>query len=247
MESGPQKKRDEIVGKDRIPSSGGMRMDMTGRSEGDSIGDNQRVLNQSEKYGARVSGGEINRKNPNEYNGVSPIDQKNTQKNRSAGFDESKESPRRSRWQSHKEKRAAVKQAILEKEKELKQTKKEKATLFSYSPVFLLALLKDLLDLVGIGSLPGIGTIITFCISILIFLLFFLIKSNSKLVDSRFIMKRGVVLLLGSMVEGFAFGLNFLPIETITIFVIFMMDRHLSDKSIERINNIIHLFKKRAG
>lgn len=155
------------------------------------------------------------------------------------------ESVKLSRWQAHRAKRAAVKQGLLEKEKELEQTKREKATLFSYSPVFMLALLKDLLDLTGIGSLPVIGTIVTFCISLLIFLLFFLIKANTKLLDTRFFMRMGVTLLLGSAVEGFAFGLNFLPIETITMFIIFFMDRHFSDESIERINSMIHLFKKR--
>lgn len=154
------------------------------------------------------------------------------------------ESVKSSRWQRHRAKQALAKQALLDKEKDLEQTKRERATLFSYSPVFMLALLKDLLDLVGIGSLPVIGTIVTFCISILIFLLFFLIKANSKLLDTRFFMRMGVTLLLGSAIEGFAFGLNFLPIETITMFIIFFMDRHFSDESIERINNMIHLFKR---
>lgn len=173
--------------------------------------------------------------------------QRGTQEEQISDSDDSEDFKRRSRWQSHKEKRIAKKQALLEKEKELKQTKAEKATLFSYSPIFLLALFKDLLDLVGIGSLPGIGTIITLCISILIFLLFFLIKTNSKLLDMRFFVRMGVTLLFGSMVEGFAFGLNFLPIETITIFVIFMMDRHFSDKSIERVSNIIHLLGRKSA
>lgn len=151
---------------------------------------------------------------------------------------------RMSRWQKLKASRLAKRLAIEEKEKELAQTKKEKASVFSYAPVFLIAVLKDLLDFVGIGSLPGIGTIITICCSILIFLLFFLIKSNSKLMDSKFVMKRGVILLSGTIIEAFGFGINFLPIETMTVGLILFMDRHLSEKSIERLNAVLHLLKK---
>jgi cation transport ATPase len=154
------------------------------------------------------------------------------------------EAVKESYWKRRRAKRAAVNQALREKENELHQTKKERATWFSYSSVFLLALLKDSLDLAGIGSLPGVGTIVTICFSILIFLLFFLIKSNSKLLDSRFFIRMGVGMLLGSMVEGFAFGLNFLPLETLTVGIIFFMDRHFSDEAIERIMNTIHFFKK---
>lgn len=122
-----------------------------------------------------------------------------------------------------------------EKHRELAEVKKNKPGWIGYSPIFTVALFKDMLDLALVGSLPGIGAVVTLCFSGLIFLMLMLVRTNKKLIDSRFLIKRGVVLLLGSLTEGFIFGLNFLPIMTITIAIIYMMDRHLSDKQIERI------------
>lgn len=126
-----------------------------------------------------------------------------------------------------------------EKHRELAEVKKNKPGWISYSPIFTVALFKDMLDLALVGSLPGIGAVVTLCFSGLIFLMLLLVRTNKKLIDSRFLIKRGVVLLLGSLTEGFIFGLNFLPIMTITIAIIYMMDRHLSDKQIEKIIKIL--------
>lgn len=84
-----------------------------------------------------------------------------------------------------------------------------------------IALLKDLLDLVGLGSLPGIGTIVTICFSFFIWMLMTLFdrsggKSNNKMV-------RGLVLVGFSLVEAIGFGLNFLPIETVTVIALYIM------------------------
>jgi hypothetical protein len=97
---------------------------------------------------------------------------------------------------------------------------------FSYMPALSVALLKDLLDLTLIGSLPGIGTIITFCFSILIFLL--LMMSGSK--QRRSLAKKGLILLIGTITEGLFFGLNLLPIETMTVFFIYLTDKHAGKK-----------------
>lgn len=137
--------------------------------------------------------------------------------------------------------------AVENKKKELEETKASQPTLFAYAPALMVALLKDLLDLVGIGSLPAIGTVITICFSLLIFLLLLLTRANHKLIDARFIIKMGVVLLLGSIVEGFAFGLNFLPIETIVILIIYLMDKHFNDEQIEKITAALHLLHKGKG
>jgi hypothetical protein len=126
-----------------------------------------------------------------------------------------------------------------EKHRELAEVKKNKPGWIGYSPIFTVALFKDMLDLALVGSLPGIGAVVTLCFSGLIFLMLMLVRTNKKLIDSRFLIKRGVVLLLGSLTEGFIFGLNFLPIMTITIAIIYMMDRHLSDKQIEKIIKIL--------
>jgi hypothetical protein len=100
--------------------------------------------------------------------------------------------------------------------------------LLAYAPAFLAALLKDLLDLVGIGSLPAIGTVLTLCFSLLIFLLLWAFAGTSRKSHGAVrsgVLKSGKVLLAGTIVESLFFGLNFLPIETLTVYIIYRMDK----------------------
>lgn len=92
-----------------------------------------------------------------------------------------------------------------------------------YGGLAMIALLKDLLDLALVGSLPGIGTVVTACFGFLIWMLMTLFdrsggKSNNKTA-------RSLVLLFASLVEAIGFGLNFLPIETLTVLALYMMAR----------------------
>jgi hypothetical protein len=52
-----------------------------------------------------------------------------------------------------------------------KTSASQTVTLSSYAPMLMAALFKDLSDLAFIGSIPGVGTVVTFCASILIFFL----------------------------------------------------------------------------
>jgi Zn-dependent membrane protease YugP len=101
----------------------------------------------------------------------------------------------------------------------------------TYIGAFLTALLKDLLDFTLIGSLPGIGTIITICFSLLI--LFFLVLAGASR-KSYNLTKKGLLLLLGTGAEGLLFGLNFLPIETLTVYAIYRMDKKQRQQKEER-------------
>jgi hypothetical protein len=85
------------------------------------------------------------------------------------------------------------------------------------------AMFKDLLDFVFIGSLPVIGTVITAGLSFLIFALLFLTGSKNQ--TSR----RVIVLGLTTIVEGIFFGINFFPLETAAVFVIYYLDRNSSE------------------
>jgi hypothetical protein len=69
------------------------------------------------------------------------------------------------------------------------KAKKHKPHLILYIPAFSVAIFKDLLDWVGIGSLPAIGTVITIVCSALIFILLLLFKANKNLADSHFLLK----------------------------------------------------------
>lgn len=93
-----------------------------------------------------------------------------------------------------------------------------------YGLAFALALLKDLLDLAFIGSLPAIGTVITFCVSIAIgFILLFDGITLSQRRMARRMVRRFLVLAAGTLAEGILFGLNFFPIETLVVAIIFWM------------------------
>lgn len=78
-----------------------------------------------------------------------------------------------------------------------------------------LALLKDLLDYVGIGSLPAVGTVITFIFVIAIAMILFLAAP-------KYFTGNMIMLLGGGGVESFLFGLNFLPILTATVLAIYI-------------------------
>lgn len=106
----------------------------------------------------------------------------------------------------------------------------EKPSAFLYLGVAMIALLKDLLDLVGIGSLPGIGTVVTICFSFLIWMLLFLFDKSSQGARSNIQLTRGLVLLGFGLVEAVGFGLNFLPIETTMVIVLY----HLAKKAYKR-------------
>ncbi|MCA9364931.1 MAG: hypothetical protein KC736_03500 [Candidatus Moranbacteria bacterium] len=87
-----------------------------------------------------------------------------------------------------------------------------------------LAVLKDLLDLAFIGSLPGIGTVVTFCVSFGIFFLILLANSIDSYRSPKrlwYNMRRYFYLLFGGGAEGFLFGLNFLPVLTLTTVFIY--------------------------
>ncbi len=108
-----------------------------------------------------------------------------------------------------------------------------KPSLLLYLGLFFIALLKDLLDFVGIGSLPGLGTVVTICFSFLIWMLMTLFdrsggKSNKK-------MARGLVLIFFSLVEAIFFGLNFLPIQSGTVVVLYIMARSAAKKEEKRL------------
>ena len=129
---------------------------------------------------------------------------------------------------------------------ELKQTRETSPTLFVYAPALGVAFFKDILDLTFITSLPVIGFALTACFSLLIFLLLLLTRSNSKLIDSRFLIKFALVLIVASLVESIPI-LAFLPLETAVILLIYWMDKHLSEEQIDKITQGLALLKGKVS
>ncbi len=102
-----------------------------------------------------------------------------------------------------------------------------------YFGLAAIALLKDLLDFAGIGSLPGIGTVVTMCFAFLIWILMTVFdRSGGK---SNRVMGRSLVLLFASLVEDIGFSLNFLPIETLTVIVLYTMARKAAKQEEQRL------------
>jgi hypothetical protein len=95
-----------------------------------------------------------------------------------------------------------------------------------YVPAVFVALLKDLLDFIGVGSLPAIGTVITIICSIFIFFMMLLVGGSKKGRAAKAFLKgpggRFLLLGTGAMVE-MLFGINFLPIETLVVLVAYWM------------------------
>lgn len=86
----------------------------------------------------------------------------------------------------------------------------------------MMAILKDLLDFAGIGSLPAIGYVVTICVSSVIGIMVFIAGSgNKKRNKAKSLIKKLVTLGGGTIVESLLFGLNFLPIETLTVIVLY--------------------------
>lgn len=105
----------------------------------------------------------------------------------------------------------------------------EKPSLFLYIGVTFIALFKDLLDFVGVGSLPAIGTVITICFNILIFLLLTVFDNSGGGSRTNRIEMRGLVIFLVMLVEMF-FGLNFVPWETLIMIGLYFFARHAWQK-----------------
>lgn len=108
----------------------------------------------------------------------------------------------------------------------------EKPPAFLYFGVSMIALLKDLLDFVGLGSLPGIGFVVTFCLTFLIWILLTLFdtSSSSWKTRSNIRLARGLTVIFFGLIEAVGFGLNFLPIETVMVIVLY----HLAKKAYKK-------------
>jgi hypothetical protein len=94
-----------------------------------------------------------------------------------------------------------------------------------FAIAMIVAVLKDLLDYVGIGSLPAIGTVVTLCASILIGFIILLAGGGGKKQMAKYL-----ILIAGTLIE-MLFGLNFIPGETgmvIAIYIVVLMDRKIA-------------------
>lgn len=107
-------------------------------------------------------------------------------------------------------------------------------SLLAYAGPLIIAGFKDLLDLILVGSLPGVGTILTLCLYLLIFMLFVLSEHATARPKAVFLIQAGGALFFGTAVEGLMVGLNFLPIGLGLIFGIYLREKRMSLGSVTR-------------
>ncbi|MCW1888486.1 MAG: hypothetical protein KIH67_002935 [Candidatus Moranbacteria bacterium] len=130
--------------------------------------------------------------------------------------------------------------------KKIEEIHRGKPTLFRYSPAIIVATLKDLLDLVGF-SLPVLSFVIAAIFGFLIFVLLLLAKTNSSLVEMRFVIRRAVIFICGFIIEAFLFGINFLPVEVLTVLLIYWVDKHFTGEQIEKATAFYNALKMRKN
>ncbi len=97
----------------------------------------------------------------------------------------------------------------------------------------MIALLKDLLDFAFIGSLPGIGTVVTICFGFLIWILLTIFDRSSQHTGMNIRLIRGLVTIFFTLIEAVGFGLNFLPIMTLTVIILYQLARRAYRKAKE--------------
>jgi len=92
------------------------------------------------------------------------------------------------------------------------EKQKREVRLWAYAGPLMVAGFKDFLDLALLGSLPGIGTVITICCNLLIFFLFLIGDDLTVRSKIAFLFRAGGALIAATGIEGFLFGLNLLPV-----------------------------------
>ncbi len=131
---------------------------------------------------------------------------------------------------SEEEKKKNEKSAISSVLKEKKQGIKEAISLAAYLNPFTdwmfgialaMAALKDIFDYFGIIFF-GIGWLITFMASVLIFFTLLLAGASSKKNNANSLVKKYGTLAGGTAME-LVLGINFLPIQTITVIITFIL------------------------
>jgi hypothetical protein len=134
-------------------------------------------------------------------------------------------------------------QKISQSEANLSRIVEEKATLWQYRFAFIPAILKDLLDLVGF-SVPLISFLVTSLFTFIIFIALYFAKTHKGVFEMRYFVKKVVVWTVGFITESLLFGINFLPIQTLIVYLIYLIDRSASNDQIEHALSILESAKQ---
>ncbi len=128
---------------------------------------------------------------------------------------------------------AAAQGRILEQQRFDEMRRNRPAFIF-YLPAIIAASLKDLLDLV-IGWIPGVGFVLAVIFGTIIFILLYFIKTNKNLLSAGLMLKRALIMIFAILAESIPL-FNFIPITTATVFLIWFLDTHASDKQLKALS-----------
>ena len=119
--------------------------------------------------------------------------------------------------------------------------KEERVRLSSYAPLLLVATFKDIMDYTMVLAIPGIGTLISICVTLLLFLLLFFPKKRYRIAGNMRLAIIDALILLGLIpVEGLTFPFNLLPFTILAVLAI-----HNFDKKFVRARNEKRFDRKR--
>ena len=122
--------------------------------------------------------------------------------------------------------RAAERVAALRQRQQQREVQSEnhQVSFFRYVPALLAAGLKEVLDLVLIGSLPGLGTLITVADSITVFILLTFTRLETAF-HPKVLFRRLIVMGIVTLIEGLAVGVNFLPLEMVSVILLYFLEK----------------------
>ena len=128
----------------------------------------------------------------------------------------------------------AATQARFLLQQQFEDVRRNRPAFIFYLPAIIAASLKDLLDLV-IGWIPGIGFVLAVMFGTIIFILLYFIKTNKSLLSAGFMLKRALIMIFAILAESLPL-FNFIPITTATVFLIWFLDTHASDKQLKALS-----------
>lgn len=118
----------------------------------------------------------------------------------------------------------------------LAQIRSRHPTLIMYMPALMAAGLKDMLDAPVNLTMIGSGILSAF-FGTIIFVQLMRIKTNSSVMESRFLVKKAIqrlVVVVGFSAADALPGVGFFPLELAAVFFIFVLDRLASTKFISQ-------------
>jgi hypothetical protein len=117
---------------------------------------------------------------------------------------------------------AVVRSVPAKKSKD--EAPKKTVSLFAYAPMLVIALFKDISDLV-FGWIPGLAFLVAVLLFTVIALLFTVADKVTAGPKIFFLLRVAPILIGATLAEGLAVGVNLVPLAVGSVFGIYMMEK----------------------